>query len=279
MAKNAVSIYTDGSCAGCPGIGGWAAILEYKNTERIVSGNKCDVTSSEMELTAIVEAFKILKKSCNVTVYTDSQMIADAVSKGTIQRWKAHGWRRVTNKPLSFAYLWQELDQELSKHNVKFEWVKGHAGHPYNERCDSIAKDEIVKYVSEKEHVPENQPKTESQQKTFNTLAKPARKPRTLVYDMYDTVFIIDRYDEEYMRSKASPISDRIINMARQCIITKIEITDRTDQGIKYYVQPTSLTEVEKNAQDLHWKKAWTIKELYPDLQEANSVLRALDMA
>lgn len=134
-----INIYTDGACSGNPGKGGWGAVLVYKGTEKEISGGSADTTNNRMELTAVIEALKQLKEVCNVTLTTDSKYVCDAVTKGWVYSWKKNGWKKADKKPALNVDLWEELLPLLEKHNVTFNWVKGHNGHPYNERCDRLA--------------------------------------------------------------------------------------------------------------------------------------------
>lgn len=134
-----INIYTDGACSGNPGKGGWGAVLVYKENEKEISGGSADTTNNRMELTAVIEALKQLKEVCNVTLTTDSKYVCDAVTKGWVYSWEKNGWRKSDKKPALNVDLWEELLPLLEKHNVTFNWVKGHNGHPYNERCDKLA--------------------------------------------------------------------------------------------------------------------------------------------
>ncbi|MCH5321807.1 MAG: ribonuclease HI [Eubacterium sp.] len=134
-----IDIYTDGACSGNPGKGGWAAILVYKNNEKEIFGGSHDTTNNRMELTAVIEALRQLKEPCRVTLTTDSKYVCDAVTKGWVYSWKNNGWRKADKKPALNVDLWEELLPLLEKHEVTFNWVRGHNGHPYNERCDKLA--------------------------------------------------------------------------------------------------------------------------------------------
>lgn len=136
-----VEIYTDGACSGNPGKGGWAAVLVYKGKEKEISGGSGDTTNNRMELTAVIEALKQLREPCSVELTTDSKYVCDAVNKGWLYSWKKNGWEKSDRKPALNVDLWEELLPLLEKHNVNFNWVKGHNGHPYNERCDRLAVD------------------------------------------------------------------------------------------------------------------------------------------
>lgn len=140
-----VEIYTDGACSGNPGKGGWGAVLVYNGTEKEISGAENNTTNNRMELTAVIEALKALKVPCEVTVTTDSKYVCDAINQGWVYSWKKNGWKRGKNKPALNPDLWQTLLDELDKHKVEFIWVKGHNGHPYNERCDALAVNEYLK--------------------------------------------------------------------------------------------------------------------------------------
>lgn len=134
-----IDIYTDGACSGNPGKGGWGAVLVYKNNEKEISGGSADTTNNRMELTAVIEALKLLKEPCEVCLTTDSKYVCDTVSKGWVYSWKRNGWKKSDKKPALNVDLWEQLLPLLEKHHVTFNWVKGHNGHPYNERCDSLA--------------------------------------------------------------------------------------------------------------------------------------------
>lgn len=140
-----IEIYTDGACSGNPGKGGWGAVLVYKNTEKEISGYEKETTNNRMELTAVIMALKALKEPCNVKLTTDSKYVCDAVNKGWVYSWKSRGWKKVDKKPALNVDLWEQLLELLSIHNVEFNWVKGHNGHKYNERCDELAVSEYNK--------------------------------------------------------------------------------------------------------------------------------------
>lgn len=134
-----VEIFTDGACSGNPGPGGWGAILRYMDSEKEISGAEKETTNNRMELTAVIEAMKLLKEPCNVTVYSDSQYFCNAISLGWAKSWKSKGWKRGKNQPALNADLWEEILNLCDTHIVKVVWVRGHAGHPENERCDRLA--------------------------------------------------------------------------------------------------------------------------------------------
>ena len=134
-----VQIYTDGACRGNPGRGGWGAILVYRGIERELSGGEAMTTNNRMELTAAIEALRALREPCRVTLTSDSKYLVDAVTLGWARGWQARGWRRADKSPALNPDLWEELLSLLDRHEVELVWVKGHDGHPYNERCDRLA--------------------------------------------------------------------------------------------------------------------------------------------
>lgn len=140
-----VQIYTDGACSGNPGKGGWGAVLVYNGKEKEISGAEYNTTNNRMELTAVIEALKALKEPCDVSVTTDSKYVCDAINQRWVYSWKKNGWKRGKNKPALNPDLWQALLDELDRHKVEFIWVKGHNGHPYNERCDALAVGEYTR--------------------------------------------------------------------------------------------------------------------------------------
>ena len=136
-----VEIYTDGACSGNPGPGGYGAILVYNGNEKELSGGEPMTTNNRMELTAVIKALETLKVPCSVTLTTDSKYVSDGITLGWAKGWRARGWRKADGKPALNPELWETLLNLLDKHEVTFVWVKGHAGHPYNERCDALAVD------------------------------------------------------------------------------------------------------------------------------------------
>lgn len=137
-----LDIYTDGACSGNPGKGGWGAVLVYKGAEKEISGAEKQTTNNRMELTAVIKALQLLKEPCEVNLTTDSKYVCDAVNKGWVYGWKKKGWIKSDKKPALNVDLWEELLEQLKIHDVTFNWVKGHNGHPYNERCDKLAVSE-----------------------------------------------------------------------------------------------------------------------------------------
>ena len=140
-----VCIYTDGACSGNPGPGGWAAILSCMGREKELSGGERETTNNRMELRAVIEALSALKEPCEVELWTDSQYIEKAINEGWLAGWKRRGWKR-KGRELKNIELWQELDRLLGLHRVNFNWLKGHDGHEYNERCDALAVAERDKF-------------------------------------------------------------------------------------------------------------------------------------
>lgn len=134
-----VEIYTDGACSGNPGAGGWASVLLYEQHKKEVYGNARETTNNRMELTAVIEALKALKRPCNVTLYSDSKYVIDSINKDWVYKWEANNWIKSDRKPALNTDLWKELLALLELHRVKFVWVKGHNGNEYNERCDELA--------------------------------------------------------------------------------------------------------------------------------------------
>lgn len=138
-----VTIYCDGACSGNPGKGGWGTILSCNGKEVRISGAEEETTNNRMELTAVIEGLKKLKKPCNVKVITDSRYVCDAFNKNWIFEWQRNGWKNASKKPVKNIDLWESLLKIMKPHAVSFEWVKGHNGHPYNEECDKMATDAI----------------------------------------------------------------------------------------------------------------------------------------
>ena len=142
-----VEIFTDGACSGNPGPGGWGAILRYNGIEKELSGSQAETTNNRMELTAVISALSALKEPCEVTVYTDSKYVCDAITKGWVYSWKRNGWKKADKKPALNSDLWEQMLSLLKMHKTEFIWLKGHAGHPENERCDRLAVSEYSKYL------------------------------------------------------------------------------------------------------------------------------------
>ena len=134
-----VTIYSDGACSGNPGPGGWGAILVYNGREKVLSGGAVQTTNNRMELTGVISALEALKEPCIVELYSDSKYVIDALTKGWAVSWRKKNWIKSDKKPALNADLWGRLLELLEVHDVTFVWVRGHNGHPYNERCDRLA--------------------------------------------------------------------------------------------------------------------------------------------
>ena len=139
--KKFVEIFTDGACSGNPGPGGWGAVLRFGEREKELCGGEKETTNNRMELTAVIEALSKLKEPCKVKLTTDSKYVCDAVTKGWVYGWQKNGWKKADKKPALNVDLWEKLLPLLETNEVEFCWVKGHAGHPENERCDTLAVD------------------------------------------------------------------------------------------------------------------------------------------
>ncbi len=141
-----VEIFTDGACSGNPGPGGYGTILRYNGAEKELSGGARETTNNRMELTAAIVGLEALKEKCSVTLYSDSKYLVDAIEKGWAVRWRENGWMRTKKDKAQNPDLWEQLLNLLDKHCVELVWVKGHAGHPENERCDRLAVAETEKH-------------------------------------------------------------------------------------------------------------------------------------
>ena len=140
--ENTVKIYTDGACKGNPGPGGWGAILQYGKSKKEINGYQPRTTNNIMELTAVIEALKLLSRPCEVIITTDSNYVKDGITKW-IHNWKLKGWKTANRKSVKNKELWIELNQLTEKHQTTWKWVKGHSGHPENERADQLANEAI----------------------------------------------------------------------------------------------------------------------------------------
>jgi len=138
-AHKAVEIFTDGACSGNPGPGGWAAILRYRGTEKELSGGDPQTTNNRMEMMAAIAALEALTRPCRVKLYTDSQYLRDGIMQW-LPGWKARNWRTADKKPVKNVDLWQRLDAAAQPHRIEWLWVRGHTGHPENERADALAR-------------------------------------------------------------------------------------------------------------------------------------------
>ncbi len=142
-----IDIYTDGACKGNPGAGGYAAILVYGGREKLISGGEKDTTNNRMELSAVIKALEALKEPCEITLYSDSEYFINAMTKGWLRSWVAKGWIKSDKKPVLNRDLWERIINLTSRHSITYVWVKGHAGHEYNERCDKAAVAEAEKLM------------------------------------------------------------------------------------------------------------------------------------
>ncbi len=145
MRENIVDIYTDGACSGNPGPGGWGAILRYNGVEKELSGGAAETTNNRMELIAAIEALEALKRPAKVRLYTDSTYVKDGITKW-IHGWKTKGWKTANKKPVKNEDLWRRLEEALARHEVEWHWVRGHSGHPENERADALARAGMIPY-------------------------------------------------------------------------------------------------------------------------------------
>ncbi len=137
--KKFVEIFTDGACSGNPGPGGWGVVLRFGSVEKELSGGEKQTTNNRMELTAAIMGLSALKEPCKVRLVTDSKYVADAITKGWAKSWQKNGWKKADKKPALNPDLWEKLLELIDTHEVEIDWVKGHAGHPENERCDKLA--------------------------------------------------------------------------------------------------------------------------------------------
>jgi len=141
-----VDAFTDGACSGNPGPGGWGAILRWRGHEKEISGGEPDTTNNRMELMAAIAALETLKRPARVRVHTDSIYVKDGITKW-LSSWKRRGWKTADKKPVKNVELWQRLEAAAARHDVSWHWVRGHSGHPENERADALARDAIANAV------------------------------------------------------------------------------------------------------------------------------------
>lgn len=134
-----IELFTDGACSGNPGPGGWGVVLRYNGHEKELSGGEKETTNNRMELTAAIMGLSALKELCKVRLVTDSKYVADGITKGWAESWRKNNWRKADKKPALNPDLWEKLLDLIKEHDVTIDWVKGHAGHPENERCDQLA--------------------------------------------------------------------------------------------------------------------------------------------
>ena len=144
---NAVSLYTDGACKGNPGVGGWGVLMRYGSHEKTLYGGELATTNNRMELTAVIDGLRALKRPCTVDIYTDSKYVMQGMSEW-ISGWKARGWKTAGKQPVKNVDLWQALDAETARHHVRWHWVKGHAGHADNERADALANQGVAQVLA-----------------------------------------------------------------------------------------------------------------------------------
>ncbi len=137
-----IDIYSDGACSGNPGPGGWGAVLRWRGHEKELKGGEADTTNNRMEMMAAIRALESLKRPSRVRVHTDSTYLRNGITQW-IHAWKAKGWKTANKKPVKNIDLWQRLEAAIERHNVEWHWIKGHAGHPENERADQLARDGI----------------------------------------------------------------------------------------------------------------------------------------
>jgi ribonuclease HI len=145
MTSDVVIIHTDGACSGNPGPGGWGAILDYRGQRKELCGGAAETTNNQMEMTAAIEALCALKRPCKVEMHVDSSYVKDGITKW-IFGWKRNGWKTADKKPVKNLELWQRLDTALAAHDISWHWVKGHAGHPENERADELANEGMAPF-------------------------------------------------------------------------------------------------------------------------------------
>lgn len=142
-----VLLYADGACSGNPGPGGWGTLLKYNDHELELSGSEAETTNNRMELTGVIKGLEALKEPCKVIVTSDSRYVVDGVEKGWAEGWRKRGWKKSDGKPALNIDLWEQLLNLLDIHQVEFRWIKGHSGHPENERCDTLATQAYEKYL------------------------------------------------------------------------------------------------------------------------------------
>jgi ribonuclease HI len=145
MDQHPVQIFTDGACSGNPGPGGWGAVLRFDGKEKELKGGEPVTTNNRMELMAAISALETLKRDCNVDMFTDSNYLREGITKW-IHSWRRNGWRTAEKKPVKNAELWQRLDAALGRHQIRWHWVRGHAGHAENERADALAREGMAPF-------------------------------------------------------------------------------------------------------------------------------------
>lgn len=147
LALKTIYLYSDGGCSGNPGPGGWGAVLKYLDNTKELSGAEPDTTNNRMELTAVIKGLEALKEPCKLVITSDSKYVVDGITKGWAAGWRKRGWKKADNKPALNADLWEKLLNLLERHDAEFRWIKGHDGHPENERCDQLAVSAYGKYL------------------------------------------------------------------------------------------------------------------------------------
>lgn len=145
-----VELYTDGACQGNPGPGGWGALLRYGKHEKTLSGAEAMTTNNRMELMAAIMGLRAIQRSCEVVLVTDSEYVKNGITQW-LPNWKKRGWRNAANKPVKNQDLWEQLEKEIENHQIEWQWVKGHSGHPENERADLLAREAIVNLLQNTE--------------------------------------------------------------------------------------------------------------------------------
>ena len=141
-----IQIFTDGACSGNPGPGGWGAILRYKAHEKELSGGEAETTNNRMELMALIAALEQLKEPCEIDLCSDSQYVINGLQKGWAKGWRARGWKKADKSPALNSDLWARLLDLSEAHTIHYNWIKGHAGHPENERCDRLAAEQSKRF-------------------------------------------------------------------------------------------------------------------------------------
>lgn len=163
-----IEMFTDGACSGNPGPGGWGAILRFGDKVKELSGGEADTTNNRMELMAAIEGLNALKEPCVIDLYTDSNYVRDGIS-GWIHGWKRNGWKTASKQPVKNVELWQALDEATQRHKITWHWVKGHAGHPENERADELARMGMAPFKTGRSGAPASDP--------LRARAKPSTAP------------------------------------------------------------------------------------------------------
>jgi ribonuclease HI len=147
-----VAMFTDGACSGNPGPGGWGVLLRSGQHEKTICGGQFATTNNQMELTAVIEGLKLLKRPCHLTIYTDSQYVQKGVSEW-LEKWKTNQWRTSDRKPVKNKTLWEELDNLIHTHKIDWVWIRGHSGHPENELADALAREGMQPYLRGKHDI------------------------------------------------------------------------------------------------------------------------------